>query len=132
METRFWSKVDASASCWVWIAASAGKGYGKYTTKIDGRWTYPYAHRYAWESLVGPIPEGMILDHLCKNRKCVNPDHLEVVTYQDNNLRGAGIARANADKMHCPSGHPYDNENTYVYRGGRMCKACQSGGRNGS
>lgn len=125
METRFWNKVDASASCWVWTAAKAGKGYGKYTTKIDGRQTYPYAHRYAWESLVGPIPDGMTLDHLCKNRLCVNPDHLEVVTQGVNSLRGNSGPALNARKTHCPAGHEYSKENTRISKQGyRACRAC--------
>jgi hypothetical protein len=95
---RFWSKVDASASCWVWTAATAGQGYGKFTLSSDGKSTYPYAHRHSWELLVGPIPDGMTLDHLCKNRKCVNPDHLEVVTQAVNCLRGESPPARNARK----------------------------------
>lgn len=97
-DERFWSKVDASAPCWVWTAASAGKGYGKFTLSANGKTRYPLAHRYSWELLVGPIPEGMTLDHLCKNRKCVNPDHLEVVTQAVNCLRGESPPARNARK----------------------------------
>ncbi len=126
-EDRFWSKVDASGDCWAWTAASAGKGYGKYTIPYrdgTGRSKHVYAHRHAWAVLVGEIPEGMVIDHLCKNRKCVNPDHLEVVTTRINNLRGAGFAHTNARKTHCKSGHEFTEENTRHSSNGRACLTC--------
>lgn len=78
------------------------------------------AHRWSYEFHVGPIPEGLDLDHLCRNRGCVNPDHLEPVTREEN------IRRAFATVTHCPSGHPYSDENTYVRPGTvhRKCRAC--------
>ncbi|HEY7824270.1 MAG TPA: HNH endonuclease signature motif containing protein [Acidimicrobiia bacterium] len=84
---RFWNKVDASGDCWEWIGATAGNGYGKINVK--GRDHYPeFAHRVGWELLVGPIPDGLVIDHLCRNTLCVNPDHLEPVTHKVNVRRG--------------------------------------------
>lgn len=123
-EERFWSKVDASASCWVWTGASAGNGYGKLGRTVNGKTAYPYAHRYAYELLVGPIPGGLVIDHLCKNRKCVNPDHLEAVTQRSNVMRSAAPTSLNARKTHCNRGHEYSEENTYHGADGRACRAC--------
>lgn len=120
--------MDAEGPCWEWIGC-IGKtgGYGKYTIPFrdgTGRSKYVYAHRYAWETLVGPVPDGLDLDHLCRNRKCVNPDHLEPVTRRENLMRGAGFVRKNADKTHCKNGHEYTAENTRVTSNGRACLAC--------
>lgn len=83
------------------------------------------AHRYAYEHFIGPIPEGLQVDHLCRVRNCVNPDHLEAVTCRENVLRGDGVAAANARATHCPQGHAYDEANTYTWtNGGRHCRAC--------
>lgn len=82
---RFWAKVDRSDDCWVWTGTGTPKGYGQFAP--HGK--HVYAHRFAYELLVGPIPEGMTIDHLCRNRGCVRPDHLEVVTRGENTRRGA-------------------------------------------
>jgi hypothetical protein len=86
-EARFWSKVDASGDCWEWTGYTDQDGYGRVGVgrRVDQR-TIP-AHRYAWELMVGPIPEGLEIDHLCFNRPCVNPDHLEPVTHTENMRR---------------------------------------------
>ncbi|MEU2992920.1 HNH endonuclease signature motif containing protein [Streptomyces griseoincarnatus] len=84
------------------------------------------AHRVAYEVLVGPIPEGMHIDHLCRVRRCVNPHHLEPVTQRENTLRGDGPTAIHALKTHCPQGHPYDEVNTYVCSAGRRhCRKCK-------
>ncbi len=111
---RFWRKVDASGDCWEWTGAK-GNGYG--VAWLEGGLTRP--HRAVYEALVGPIPAGYQLDHLCRNRACVNPAHLEPVTQQENIRRGFRIS-----KMACPQGHPYDDGNTYWYDGRRYCRAC--------
>ncbi len=116
---RFWPKVDKSGECWVWTASRVGNGYGEFW---DGKRKVA-AHRWAYENLVGPIPEGMQLDHLCRTRLCVRADHLEPVTQQENIRRGDS-GRMWREKTHCPSGHPYDEVNTNVYRGRRYCRAC--------
>ena len=108
--------------CWVWTASLNTKGYGNYWT--DG--TCVGAHRYAYETIVGPVPEGLQLDHLCRNRNCVNPEHLEPVTCRENLLRGETIAASHAQRSHCKHGHELDDYNTYVYpkTGKRACRTC--------
>lgn len=125
---RFWAKVEVRANgCWVWTGARSGcKGgtrddqYGYI--RVDGKALR--AHRFAYEALVGPIPTGLQLDHLCRFRPCVNPAHLEPVTNRENGLRGESPAAQAARKTHCPQGHPYDATNTASYRGKRYCKTC--------
>ena len=120
---RFWAKVDRSGDCWEWTAGKNVGGYGRFT--LTGSDTNVAAHRYAYEDELGPIPEGMDLDHLCRNRACVRPSHLEPVTNKVNVLRGVAPTADNARKTHCPEGHEYSPENTRIYRGYRYCRTCQ-------
>jgi hypothetical protein len=83
-----------------------------------------YAHRWSYEHFVGPIPEGLHIDHLCRVRRCVNPDHLEPVTPKENYLRGEGPTARNSTKTHCKYGHKFDKSNTSVYGGRRHCNEC--------
>lgn len=117
---RFFEKVDLNGpdGCWLWTAGTSSDGYGGFMSST-GR--VVRAHRWAYEHLVGSIPEGLDLDHLCRVRRCVNPAHLEPVTRLENTLRGLG----HGSEMHCPHGHPYDDENTYVYAGRRACRTCR-------
>ena len=118
--TRFWVKVQkrGPGGCWLWTGALGGGGYGAFTA--DGR--QQVAHRFAYELLVAPIPPGLVLDHLCRVRHCVNPAHLEPVTAGENLRRGIS---ANAVKTHCKHGHRYDEANTYRRKNGtRSCRAC--------
>lgn len=117
---RFFQKVTVSESgCWEWTGAKYRNGYGAFAG--PGRKT-TCAHRIGYELLVGAIPDGLTLDHLCRNRACVNPDHLEPVTHRENCIRGRAL------RTHCPQGHPYDETNTYVKqtpRGtSRECRTC--------
>ncbi len=134
VEQRFWSHVgphDDPNVCWLWLGTTAGGHVGRrYGWFRDDRMVY--AHRFAYELLVGPIPEGYTIDHVeakgCTNTLCVNPSHLEPVLHKENILRGNGPAAQNAKKTHCPQGHPYDVGNTYVYPYGRRCRICQGSG----
>lgn len=115
---------DASldpAACWIWQGSRTNKGYGRIM-----RFGKQYhAHRVVWELLVGEVDPDLVLDHLCRERACVNPDHLEPVTNVENVRRGEGVCAQNARKTHCPQGHPYDEANTYrIKTGGRSCRAC--------
>jgi hypothetical protein len=119
---RFWPKVDAAGPCWEWTANTTDDGYGRI-------WSGPeedrllLAHRVAWTLLVGEIPEGLELDHLCRNHACVNPDHLEPVSGLVNQNRGF-----KPKKTHCPKGHAYTPENTSIRKRGngisRGCRTC--------
>ncbi len=126
---RLFAKVLVGDGCWEW-QASTSVGYGVIGRGRRGEGTV-LAHRAMYEQIVGPIPEGLTLDHLCRNRRCVRPGHLEPVTLAENKRRGESIAEQNRRKTHCPQGHPYDDENTewHQYRGagkfGRHCKACR-------
>ena len=123
-EIRFWAKVAITPSCWLWTAHVSSNGYGQF--RSDGK--QALAHRWAYESEVGPIPEGLELDHLCRVRHCVHPDHLEPVVHAENVRRGtAGDVRAawHRAKTHCPQGHPYSGDNLYVSpEGFRKCRTC--------
>lgn len=123
LEERFWAKVKKTDSCWLWQGyIHPLTGYG--TIQISGKPELVHAVSY---KLVGKIiPEGMELDHLCRNRACVNPDHLEPVIHRDNVLRGINACAQNARATHCPQGHPYDLFNTYrIPSGGRGCRTCR-------
>jgi HNH endonuclease len=126
---RWWLRVnrDAPGGCWEWIGAKWARGYGIFIQ--PGTQKHLAAHRWGYEHLVGPIPEGLELDHLCRNRSCVNPAHLEPVTHLENVRRG--LVRLNGqrerEKTHCPAGHLYDEKNTHVNdRGWRRCRACNA------
>lgn len=119
---RFWNKVspDPVTGCWLWTAYTTPKGYGQFG--VGGRTRI--AHRLVYEVLVGEILDGLVTDHLCRVRCCVNPAHIEPVTNQENVLRGLGPTAANARKAHCKRGHEFTSENTYRDRKGRRCRTC--------
>jgi hypothetical protein len=107
--------------CVNWPGRISRFGYGIIET---GRGTQRRAHVIVHERLIGPKPEGMVIDHLCRNRACVNPLHMEIVTHRENTLRGEGITAVNARKTVCKRGHPLSGENVRMTSKGRHCIAC--------
>jgi len=117
---RFWEKVDKADGCWEWTAYKDARGYGSFN--LNGR---PIrAHQYSYQEAYGPVPQGLEIDHRCRNTGCVKPTHLEAVTHQENISRGnAGIN--SRMKTHCPQGHPYDGPGGRVNSvGSRYCLIC--------
>ncbi len=119
---RFRAKVAIRGAdeCWEWLASVTNGGYGRY--RLPGR--HVTAHRFGYERAMGAIPEGLDLDHLCRNRRCVNPRHLEPVSERENTLRGESFAAVNARKTHCHRGHPLSGDNVYVWHRMRACRTC--------
>ena len=119
---RFWRKVSKApdGACWEWLG-SKNCGYGHIRDSGSMR----KAHRVAYELVIGPIPEGLVIDHLCRNRACVNPSHLEPVSQKENIRRGVSVVAVKMALTHCPHGHPYSGENLYTNRRGwRYCRTC--------
>ncbi len=120
---RFFDKVNKTETCWNWTASLDHKGYGRF--KLDGK--ARRAHRVSYELLIGKIPDGLTVDHLCKNRNCVNPNHFELVSLEENSRRGVlKLAEKKLEKTHCKNGHEYNKENTYIDKNGwRNCRVCR-------
>ncbi|MEV5984695.1 HNH endonuclease signature motif containing protein [Streptomyces sp. NPDC052051] len=122
---RLQSKIELApeSGCWCFTGGKIPAGYGM----IGYRQKQVYAHRLSYELFIGPIPEGLEVDHVkdrgCCHRSCINPKHLEAVSRQEN-IRRSSVGQHNAAKTHCPQGHEYSQENTYNYGNGRICKKC--------
>ncbi len=130
MPERFRAKLAALDECWVWIGYADRLGYGRFRRPAEGgRGGLCMAHRFAYEMLVGPVPEGLELDHLCRNRGCCNPAHLEAVTHLENMRRGAH-ALGETLRSHCLRGHEYTPENIYWRKprrpDGKPTRACRT------
>lgn len=109
---------EPNSGCWLWTASTVD-GYGR----IGWKGKMQYAHRLTYELLIGPIPQGLQLDHLCRTRRCINPLHLEPVTPSENIKRGYD---ARKQKTHCKHGHEFTNENTYITsKNERQCRVCR-------
>lgn len=125
-DERFWALVDRQGEedeCWPWRGSPNRGGYGWFAIEF-GRGIAP--HRYAYQTVVGPIPDGLQVDHRCRNRVCVNPAHLEPVTPGENQRRADVALGIRTAVTHCPKGHPYDEANTYIRppNGARVCREC--------
>lgn len=123
VDERFWRTVDKSdpSGCWLWTGYVEPGGYGIFWNKRHMK-----AHRYAWESMNGPVPGKLCLDHLCRNRRCVNLAHLEVVTNRVNILRGVSVVAQTARAAACMRGHQLTPDNCRITaRGHRRCRQCE-------
>ena len=118
---RLWKMVEKSDGCWTWKGRRCDHGYGRISDKGKQR----HASRVAFEVTHGPLPSNLTVDHLCRNRLCCRPDHLEAVTNRENVLRGNGHSAIAARRSTCAKGHPYTPENTRIYKGHkRQCRIC--------
>jgi len=122
LRERFEAKVNRTPGCWLWTGAKTSVGYGLIQDDAPSRRSLA-AHRLAYEWANGPIPEGLVIDHLCRVRECVRPEHLEAVSSQVNVERGPNYS---SNRSACPHGHLYGGDNVWVdKRGKRYCRTCQ-------
>jgi hypothetical protein len=122
---RIARRLEVTPACWLWRGADNGAGYGQVAVKHGGKWMPRYVHRLVFEALVAPIPDGLTLDHLCRNTRCANPAHLAVVTGTENIRRGSSPAMVIARSGKCAQGHPRDPQNVRQRADGHLrCVPC--------
>lgn len=120
---RFWAKVNKTNTCWLWTAGLNSMGYGQFWHMGE----HVMAHRFSYHIHKGKIPQGQVIDHLCKVPRCVNPDHMQAVTVFENTKRGNNHVSKYLTRTHCIRGHEYTKENTWVTKQGwRYCRACNN------
>ncbi len=121
---NFWARVQKTETCWLWIGGKTEKGYGNFSTPSG----YVLAHRFSYFNFKGELIDGLTIDHLCRNHDCVNPEHLEQVTIQENIIRAVPFRKKSIlrhQRTHCLNAHEYNKENTILLKvGGRICKQC--------
>ena len=129
LKEKLFKRTQRTSGCWIWVGHVNNQGYGRFFNRANG--SHRSAHLLMYETLVGKVPRGLQLDHLCRNTRCVNPSHLEPVTPRENTLRSpVAPAAINSRKTHCINGHKFDGDNTYhppKFPGKRHCKVCQAG-----
>ena len=131
INTKFWERVNKNSGCWLWTGGMGGRGSG-YGRFYLGENKNIMAHRYSYELSKGSIPEGLVIDHICRVRNCVNPDHLRAITNEENILCGEGATAKNKRKTKCHRGHDYYPDNIYIQevktitgiKVKRSCKTC--------
>jgi len=119
-QERFESSTTKTDGCWLWTGRMNHGGYGMLS--LSGGEVR--AHRWAYELFIGPVPDGLVLDHLCRVRHCVNPAHLDPCTIGENVMRGETLVADQVRRTHCPQGHEYTPENTRINNGSRHCREC--------
>lgn len=124
---RLLNRVEKTDECWNWTGSLSTSGYGQITGYVNDEKTNLITHRVVYEHFKGKIPKNHSIDHLCRNKLCQNPEHLEAVTPRVNTLRGVSAVAINAQKTHCSSGHPLSGKNLLMDKKNnvRMCKACR-------
>ena len=121
LDQKYWDRIEKTETCWNWKTWITDKGYGML--ECNGKRIF--AHRFVYEALVGKIPAGLVIDHLCRNTRCVNPTHLEPVTNAENLRRGYCVSAVNSRKKHCKYGHELAGDGIQLFRGERICRACR-------
>ena len=117
-----------SGGCWLWMAYCDKDGYAqsRVGSRTDGTYRNVRTARYLYQQFVRAIPDGLQVDHLCRQRACVNTNHLEPVTPRENTLRGKGVTAVNHRKQRCKRGHDFTEDNTYWWNNMRHCRRCKS------
>jgi hypothetical protein len=129
IEDRIWDRVQEDPNgCWVWVGCVTAAGYGKIAAGRSHEVRQHYVHRWVYEYVVGKIPAGLVIDHLCRNRRCCNPAHLQPVTDRENRRRGVAPHAINARKTHCKRGHALTEDNVQQEVRGRKCLKCKRAG----